>query len=178
MKTYNTHKETISRDEVIVEPASREVVSEDQTISCYGLGASVAVLVYEVDRGIGGLASVMLPEQTPDAVGAPEKFADTGTQELLKEVISKGGAYTSLVAWIVGGAHTLDVPDLDSEIGLQTVDSVKKQLESLDVTLLDEEVGGESGRTVHFDTSNGTVRVIETAGEKNEIDLAEPEVDA
>lgn len=177
MKTYNTHKETISRDEVIVEPASREVVGENQTISCYGLGASVAVLVYEVDRGIGGLASVMLPEQTPDAVGAPEKFADSGTQGLLKEVISKGGAYTSLVAWIVGGAHTLDVPDLNSEIGLETVASIKNQLEALDVTLIDEEVGGESGRTVHFDTSDGTVRVIETAGEKNEFELAMPEAD-
>jgi chemotaxis receptor (MCP) glutamine deamidase CheD len=68
---------------------------------------------------------------------------------------------------VVGGANMLISPGLKNsfDIGTRNIETARKTLQYLHLTIASEEVGGHTGRTVHVYVANSrvTVRVI---GEK------------
>ena len=76
-------------------------------ISTLGLGSCVGVAIRDPISKVGGLAHIMLPDSTA-VTGGPvniPKYADTGIEELVKQICAKGAVKSRLVAKIAGGAQ-------------------------------------------------------------------------
>ena len=75
-------------------------------ITTLGLGSCVGIALRDPVTKIGGLAHIMLPDSTSirNNTNIP-KFADTGIEELVKQVVAKGASRARLVAKIAGGAQ-------------------------------------------------------------------------
>jgi chemotaxis protein CheD len=155
------------RDHRVVDVATFVVGGDGETLVAYGLGACVAVGVRDVERGVGALAHVVLPERPDESGAAAGKFADSAVPAMLQQVVEAGAAYESLEAFVVGGADIFALPELATGVGGRTVDVVRAALDDAGVPVAVERVGGDRGRSVEFDAATGVVR-LRTAGEEYE----------
>ncbi len=151
--------------EVKVGMADLNVCASPDSIITLGLGSCVGAVLYDPTTKICGMVHVMLPDSSTIGVGNnPAKFADTGIDELLKEVIKKGAKRERLVAKIAGGAQMFSVnknsPML--RVGERNVEAVKKKLKELGIRIIAEDTGDSYGRTVIFypETGEYLIRAI------------------
>lgn len=121
------------------------------------LGSCVGIAIYDRHSRVGGMAHVILPE-SGDGKGDRGKFADTAVDWLLEEVIKLGGLRERLTAKIAGGAKMFGSGN-NTHIGERNVEAVRLRLRKHGVPLVGEDVGGEKGRKMALDTSNGNVDV-------------------
>lgn len=122
------------------------------------LGSCVGICLYDKDRGIGGLAHVMLPTSKQGG-SSPKKYADTAIPMLADELVSLGAG--KLVAKIVGGAMMFNLSEnsLMGEIGKNNVSKAREILEKLNISIAAEDTGGNYGRTIDFYLETGEVKV-------------------
>ena len=135
-------------------------------ITTLGLGSCVGIAIRDPVTKIGGLAHIMLPDSTTIRNnGNIPKFADTGIEELVKRVVSKGANRTRLVAKIAGGAQMFSFGGGNSEtirVGERNVEASKKKLAQLKIPILAEDTGKNYGRTVIFypETGDYIIRAV------------------
>lgn len=142
-------------------------VSPD-SITTLGLGSCVGVALRDPITKIGGLAHVMLPDSTQIRNNSNiPKFADTGIEELVKQVVKRGANRKNLVAKIAGGAQMFAFSSGNSlvRIGAQNVEACKKKLDELGIPILSEDTGANYGRTVIFYPETGDF-VIKAVGKE------------
>ena len=134
-------------------------------ITTLGLGSCVGIALRDPVTKIGGLAHIMLPDSTSirNNTNIP-KFADTGIEELVKQVVAKGASRARLVAKIAGGAQMFSANKQSPllRVGENNVAAVKKKLSELNIRLLAEDTGADYGRTVVFypETGEYLIRAI------------------
>lgn len=150
------------KEQRIVGIAQMATCRAPDQLACLGLGSCVAVILYDPVLRLGGLVHVLLPK-APNKCECEEKYADTGTRKLLKELFAKGATRERLVAKLVGGAQMFTNLSLSvSDIGKHNLVEVKKTLKELGIRLISEDTEGHRGRSAYLDTENGRVKV-ETA---------------
>ena len=111
----------------------------------YGLGSCIGISLYDPQTKIGGLLHIMLPDSNQArASDNPAKFADTGLPLMLNDVLSLGASKARLVAKIAGGAQMFAFSNATQRMGIR---------------LIAEDTGGNYGRTVQIDLSNGVYKV-------------------
>ena len=143
--------------------ADMKLVRHPDHIRTSGLGSCVGVVIYDLDRKMAGLAHVMLPEsslaKTPEF--NPAKYADTAVKELVRHLLLQGARRDTLRAKIAGGAQMFQFASTSEimRIGPRNVEAVKKELNKLDILLVSEDVGGNSGRTIEFNPDNGILHL-------------------
>ena len=128
-------------------------------LTTLGLGSCVGIAVRDAARGIGGLAHIMLPDSTAikDNSNIP-KFADTGIDELIRQMVAAGANKSRLEAKIAGGAQMFAFSGKTStaQVGARNVEAVKKKLNELRIPILAEDTGKNFGRTVIYYPANGS----------------------
>jgi len=133
-----------------------------EQIACLGLGSCVAVILYDPVLKIGGIVHVLLPK-APDPCTVEEKYADTGTRKLLRELIVRGAKKERIMAKLVGGAQMF--PNLNltiSDIGKHNCWEARRTLRELGIQVASHDTEGTRGRSAYLDTETGRVKV-ETA---------------
>lgn len=146
--------------------AQMDVVKTPNTIRTSGLGSCVGVVIYDESKKVAGLVHVMLPDSNlgrTDTINVA-KFADTGVSALV-DLLKREGAQTyKLKAKIAGGAQMFKfTSDKDTmRIGPRNVEAVKAQLKKLNIPIVAEDTGGNSGRTIEFnpDTNKLNIRTV------------------
>ncbi len=139
-------------------------VSPD-SITTLGLGSCVGIALRDPVTKIGGLAHIMLPDSTSirNNTNIP-KFADTGIDELVRQVVAKGAARNRLVAKIAGGAQMFAFQSKNEmvRVGERNVEATKKKLAQLKIPILAEDTGKNYGRTVIFypETGDFVIRAV------------------
>lgn len=133
-------------------------------VTTLGLGSCVGIAIRDPNTKIGGLAHVMLPDSTAIKNGHlnAEKFADTGIEELVKQVVALGANKSRLVAKIAGGATMFKFEGRVSEtmqVGTRNVEATKKKLKQLNIPILAEDTGKDYGRTVIFYPETGEFHI-------------------
>jgi len=128
------------------------------SITTLGLGSCVGVAIRDTGNKIGGLAHVMLPDSKEITNNTNvAKFADTGVQELVDQMIKAGARKNMMVAKIAGGAQMFafqtDSPLV--KVGERNVQAVKKKLAELKIPIKAEDTGLNFGRTVEFYPETG-----------------------
>jgi chemotaxis protein CheD len=108
----------------------------------------------------------MLPDSTQfNNLANPHKFADLAIPILVEKLEKMGANKRNIKAKIAGGASMFSFSDksMIMDIGGRNSTAVKNVLIKFSIPLISEDVGGNKGRTMIFDTSNGIVQ-IKTVG--------------
>ena len=133
-------------------------------ITTLGLGSCVGIAVRDPVNKIGGLAHIMLPDSKAIRNGQQNiaKFADTGIEELVRQMEKLGAKRSRMVAKIAGGATMFVFQGNGSNIGQvgdRNVEAVKSKLKELQIPILAQDTGENYGRTVVFYPENGDFHI-------------------
>ena len=138
--------------------ADLKLCKAPDAITTLGLGSCVGIAIRDPVTKVGGLAHIMLPDSTQfsGTVNVP-KYADTGIEELVKQIVASGGNRTRLVAKIAGGAQMFAFQSKNdmTAVGQRNVEAVKKKLGEMKIPILASDTGLNFGRTVEFYPETG-----------------------
>ena len=138
--------------------ADLKTCSGEDAVTTLGLGSCVGIAIRDPATGVGGLAHIMLPDskEIRNNQNRP-KFADKGIEDLVKEIVLKGGNRSRLVAIIAGGAQMFSFGSKSTmiRVGERNVEASKRKLSELRIPLLAEDTGKTYGRTVVFYPKTG-----------------------
>jgi chemotaxis protein CheD len=145
--------------------ADLNICKAPDVITTLGLGSCIGLTLYDPVTKIGGMVHYMLPDSTKVRNNTNiAKFADTGIDELLRQVIAAGANRRRLVAKIAGGARMFEVSGLSSvgNIGQRNAEAAKAKLKELGIRLIAEDTGLNYGRTVelHCDTGDFYIKSV------------------
>lgn len=127
-------------------------------LTTLGLGSCVGVALYDPVTKISGLLHCMLPDSTQIRNNAnPAKFADTGIEALIQQMVAIGAVKTRLVAKIAGGAQMFAMTTTNESlrVGERNASAAKDKLKQNGIRLLSEDCGLNYGRTVVFYSETG-----------------------
>jgi chemotaxis protein CheD len=161
MKVYGGQSNTEAQatpDRIKVGIAEYEVTTNGAVLTTSGLGSCIGVAIFDEMAPAAGLVHVMLPS-AEDMDGNPAKFADSGVETLVEALEDAGGNTSNMVAKIAGGSDMLDFSESGSGIGERNVEKVRETLESYDIPLVGEDVGGDHGRSLRLEGVNGDLVV-------------------
>jgi len=157
--------------EIPVGIADLKVVRTPNRLITLGLGSCVGVCLYDPTTHTAGLLHLMLPDSTKfSQVTKKAKFADLGIQELINLMKRNGAMPSRLIAKLVGGAQMFSGMDnkLTMNIGKRNVEKTREILKSLSILVAAQDVGGNKGRTMIVDSTNGKV-YIRTLGKQQKV---------
>ena len=153
--------------EITVGMGEIKVTGSPSLLKAIGLGSCIAVALYDGDAGIGGLAHIMLPHiQKAYDNSVPPRFADVAISKMIDEMKSRGARIQSIKAKIFGGANMFPeiiVSNSPMDVGRKNIQAVREELKRNDIEIVVSVVGDHIGRTVTFDTRDGSA-VIKAAG--------------
>lgn len=133
----------------------------DGVISTIGLGSCVAIVIYDRQTRVGGMAHVLLPSEglSRDKENRA-KFPGTAVPLLLEEM-KKLGARGPYTAKIAGGSSMFGalLPAGGINMGERNVVSARQALSEAGIPLAAQDVGGDYGRSVYFHLDDGRVLV-------------------
>ncbi len=132
------------------------------------LGSCMGIVLYDHETKIGGLAHVMHPKR--DLVKNninKAKFVDSGISLMVERMVQRGAKKDRIVAKLFGGARMFTnykgIPGV-LQIGEKNILSARERLGELEIPVMAECVGGDRGRTICFNVSDGSVLVRDAAG--------------
>lgn len=131
-----------------------------------GLGSCVGIAIYDSYAKVAGLAHIMLPDSSGFTNQSnPYKFANLAIPALVDKMISIGAKKSNMKAKIAGGASMFAFADKNPimDIGNRNGKAVKEVLGGLNIPILSEDLGGNSGRTMIVESDTGKV-FIKTVG--------------
>ncbi len=131
-------------------------------LTCVGLGSCVALVLHDPQKKIGALAHIMLPSRNGSKADAgPGKFADSSVEVMTREMQCLGASKHRLRAKLFGGANMFPWVGsrLPGSIGERNIHAVKEELKKSKIKIVSEDVGGHLGRTIVFDSQDGSVQV-------------------
>jgi len=139
------------------------VAESPRLLRSVGIGSCIAVTLYDRDTTIGGLAHIMLP-CVEEAINKsdPARFTDVAIGMMIDKMQAQGARIQDIKAKIFGGANMF--PEIIStsstmNIGKRNISAVREELQKYDIEIAAEDVGDHVGRTVLFDTGDGSVTV-------------------
>ena len=119
-----------------------------------GLGSCVGIAIRDPVTKIGGLAHIMLPDSTTIRNSSQNiaKFADTGIDELVRQMEKLGARKARMVAKIAGGATMFTFQGRNDmmQVGERNVQAVKKKLKEINIPILAEDTGKTTEEPLHF----------------------------
>ena len=148
--------------DIRINVAEHAVAGAGDTLVTIGLGSCVAIMLYEPETCVGGLAHVLLPDESMARDRAnPAKFSSTAVPLLVKEMLCRGADRAGIVGKLVGGASMFAslLPAGGINIGERNVQAARRALEAASIPLLAEDVGSDHGRSVYFRLDDGRVEV-------------------
>lgn len=142
----------------------------NRTIATLGLGSCVALVLHDRDAAVGGIAHVLLPgpEYATDRSNAA-KFPVTAIEALLKQMYVLGARKPR--ARLIGGAsmfgRLLETGGVN--MGERNVKAARAALESFNIPIDGEDVGGDYGRSVFLRVADGRLKVRSLRGGDTEL---------
>lgn len=147
-----------------------KITSED-TLSITGLGSCIGLFLYEPEVSVGALAHILLGDSTNEkkVEDNPGRYASSAIKLIVEEITERGGSPDQIIAKIAGGAHMFNFssPEEKITVGKRNIEAVEKKLKELDIEIVAQDTGGDYGRSIKADPSDGSV-IINTIkyGEK------------
>ncbi|HEX4632824.1 MAG TPA: chemotaxis protein CheD [Gemmatimonadales bacterium] len=127
-----------------------------------GLGSCVAIMLYDKDAKVGGMAHVLLPSRSlARDTSNPAKFPETAVPLLLHRMTQLGADPRRIVAKLAGGASmfaALMTPGT-IQMGERNIVASRNALRDAAVPVMAEAVGGAQGRSVRFHLADGSVEI-------------------
>lgn len=146
--------------------ADLQTATYPDILTTLGLGSCVGIALFDQVRKIAGLAHIMLPSSKQVVNNSNiAKFADTGIEKLLDEMLRLGANKANIKAKMAGGAQMFSFSEASDimRIGARNVASSKEKLKELGIPVISEDTGGCYGRTIELHSASGKL-LIKTIG--------------
>jgi chemotaxis protein CheD len=143
-----------------------KVAGPDNVVYTIGLGSCVAVVLYELDRRVGGIAHAMLPMPANGRRNTPvARFASSAVPTLLDLMLEAGADAARVQARLAGGASMFEtlLSETGRRLGLRNVEAARAALEQHRIPIVGEDVGGSHGRSVYLHTTDGRLTITSVA---------------
>jgi len=138
-------------------------VKKPENIRTSGLGSCIGVVVYDSIAGIAGLAHILLPDSSLAKQNDINiyKYADTAVPFLIDNLIKNGALADRLKAKLAGGAQMFQFSSRSNmmRIGPRNAEAVQDKLREYRIPVIAQDVGGNAGRTIEFDTSTNKLKI-------------------
>ncbi|RKY24700.1 MAG: chemotaxis protein CheD [Planctomycetota bacterium] len=130
------------------------------------IGSCIAIVAYDVTKGIGALAHVMLPGRAPADKETSQKtrYAADAIDAIVSKMARLGSKNGDIEVALVGGANVLNKKD--DTICKDNIESVLGLLEKKRLKVRAQSIGGTNRRNVFFDIGRGVVSYSEGNGDK------------
>ena len=146
-----------------LEPAKRVYLAPGQLFASRDrvqvttiLGSCVAVCLFDLEAQVGGVNHFLLPHGVPPS----PRFAEYAVPQLVDRVLALGASSERLRAKLFGGACVLPaVSRVNSDLGEKNIELARRLLLQQGIPVIAEDVGGNCGRKLIFDTVSGSVFV-------------------
>ncbi|MBE3592652.1 MAG: chemotaxis protein CheD [Thermoanaerobacter sp.] len=146
--------------------ADAKVTQSPGILTTIGLGSCVGIVLYDPITKVSGLVHIMLPYSNKMSDNSNKlKFADTGIQILIEEMVKIGANPKRLISKIAGGAQMFS-SKINSDImniGERNAIATKEVLGKLGIPIVAEDIGGNYGRTIEFYSEDGRL-LVKTIG--------------
>jgi chemotaxis protein CheD len=156
------------------EPLQKVMMAEYRTgkapmkMLTMALGSCIGIVLYDKEKKMGALAHVMHPSWKDVSNNSNRgKFVDTAIELMISTLSDSGADVEGLIAKIFGGARMFDhiVGSRGIvQIGSANIIAARNELARLGIPIIVERVGGNKGRTIMFDLSDGSVNVRDADG--------------
>jgi chemotaxis protein CheD len=137
-------------------------VAADGLITTIGLGSCVAIVLHDPVARVGGLAHVLLPDETMSRDRSnPAKFPATAVPLVIEQMQKLGASPGRIRARIAGGASMFGnfTGGTGINIGERNVAAVRQVLGARRIEIVAEDTGSDHGRSVYFNVADGRVEV-------------------
>ncbi len=124
---------------------------KEETIISTLLGSCVAVALHDPVAKVGGLNHYLLPELSPNDVGNP-RYGTSAIEMLIEEMLRLGALLGRIQAKVYGGGNVIAISALGESIGRRNIEIAERILGNNGIRIIEKNVGGESGRTLKFNT--------------------------
>jgi chemotaxis protein CheD len=117
------------------------------------LGSCISVCIKDTKTGIGGMNHFMLPGDVRSEdmfQSASSKYGMFAMEQLIEEMVKKGGSKKHFQAKVFGGGHVLNFRKTDGNVPESNIDFVRAFLKMEQVEIVKEDVGGYSGRKILY----------------------------
>ena len=121
------------------------------------LGSCVSICLWDKRRKIGGMNHFVLPKYQ-HCQEMTTRFGNVATPLLVRMMQEEGTSLTDLEAQIFGGAKV--VRSISMDIGRENVDMARRILHHFGIHIVSEDVEGQLGRKVVFNTFTGEAVVL------------------
>lgn len=121
------------------------------------LGSCIAVSLYDAKRQLGGMNHFQFPG-TRRKDRATARYGNVALPCLIRMVLDGGSKKKHLEAQIFGGAHNRELSPKD--IGRENIAIARKILGREGIRIVSEDVGGEKGRKIVFNTEANEIAVL------------------
>lgn len=149
---------------IFLYPANIAIAYKPTCISTL-LGTCIAVCLWDTKSKIGGMNHYLLPLWNGEGLASP-KYGNIAIQKLIEKMESMGAERKNLIAKVFGGKAFTDGNSIAYNIGVRNIYIAQEMLRDYNIAIKASDVGGEFGRTIRFDTSNGTVMMKYIKGVK------------
>lgn len=144
----------------MVSVAEWAVDQGDAVLVTLGLGSCVAVVLYDPETTIGGLAHLLLPSLSlSQDREKPAKFPETGVPHLVERMRQAGAAPRRMRARMVGGASMFlsagSTPV--ASVGERNISATREALDRAGIPVVGEDIGKDYGRSVYAFLDSGRV---------------------
>nr|WP_312577406.1 chemotaxis protein CheD [Sedimentibacter sp.] len=149
-------------DELNVGIADMKIAHSPKGLISYALGSCVGICIIDKVRKVAGMVHIMLPlNNNSEDKKNTFKYADTGIEEMVKQMESLGCMRGRMTAKIAGGAKMFEIKGNSSigNIGERNVIATKEILKKLNIKLIAQDVGENYGRTIVFDSETGNLTI-------------------
>src|SRR5579862_8191773 len=133
--------------------------SPEATLVKTVLGSCVAICLWDVQSGIGGLNHFLLPRWTGKQ-DKSSRFGNVALESLINRLEALGAKKPRLRAKIFGGASVIEAFRSAREpLGPKNIAMARKLLSDEGIVVAEEDVGGRACRKLLFNTANGVAVV-------------------
>lgn len=121
------------------------------------IGSGVSICIYDRKKQIGGMNHFQFPY-----IAAKGKttslYGNVSTSLLIRMILEQGASIKYLEAQIYGGAAHPE--NQDENVGRDNIEMAQKILLKHQISITSQDVGGEKGRKVVFNTGSNDVAVL------------------
>jgi chemotaxis protein CheD len=121
------------------------------------LGSCISACLYDPVSGIGGMNHFMLPEGADPENPTSARYGINAMELLISQLMKLGGERRRFQAKVFGGGHVLKIRESLDGVPQRNIDFVRRFLETEQIPVVKEDVGGYQPRRVLFHTHTGKV---------------------
>jgi chemotaxis protein CheD len=130
---------------------------EKATVISTVLGSSVSVSLYDKTLKAGGMNHFLFPVVDTDKT-ATSLYGNVAVLTLIRMMRGNGSVLSKLTAQIFGGAY--NPAESSRDIGQDNVKTARMILHQKKIKIVSEDVGGELGRKIIFNTLNNEILTL------------------